>query len=166
MNIAFKLHKIHENHTRNANTIHTYIEPTLGEIAYMKTQEAMMANSTSQVKEANFLNNRGYVFRPNNNLLTHYRPRLRNHENLSYGNQEIVPHVPHHLSVSNTPPGFQGQGASSSNYQGQRRPSFFEENILYLLNDMKKNNDNRITNLETTQENMGAFLKNLETKVG
>ena len=36
--------------------------PTLGEIASMKTQKAMLANSTSQVQEANYLNNRGYVF--------------------------------------------------------------------------------------------------------
>ena len=126
MNIAFKLHKIHENHTSNANTIHTYIEPTLGEIAYMKTQEAMMANSTSQVKEANFLNNRGYVFRPNNNLPTHYRPRLRNHENLSYGNQEIVPHVPHHLSVSNTPPGFQGKELRAPIIKGKEDHHFLK----------------------------------------
>ena len=34
-------------------------ELTLGEIAYMKTQEAMLANATSQVEEANYLNNRG-----------------------------------------------------------------------------------------------------------
>ena len=51
-------------------------EPTLGEIAYMKTQEANLANATSQVEEANYLNNRGYVFRPNNNLPMHYHPGL------------------------------------------------------------------------------------------
>ena len=83
----------------------------------MKTQEAMLANATSQVEEANFLNNRGYVFRPNKYFPTHYHPRLQNNENLSYGNQAIVPHVPHQLSVSNPPPDFQGQGASGSNYQ-------------------------------------------------
>ena len=64
------------------------------------------------------------------------------------------------------PPGFQGQGASNSNNQGQRRPPFFEENVLYLLNDMKKNNDSRIVNLETTQTNMGASLKIIETQMG
>ena len=37
-------------------------EPTLGEIEYMKTQEDMMENSTSQAEEVNFVNNRGYVF--------------------------------------------------------------------------------------------------------
>ena len=125
-------------------------EPTSRKLASTKIQEAMLENSTSQVEEANYLNNRGYVFQPNNNLPMHYHPGLQNDENLSYGNQAIVPHVPHQLSVSNASPDFQGQGALSSNNQGQRRPSFFEVNILYLLNDMKKNNDSRIDNLETT----------------
>ena len=57
-------------------------EPTLGEIACMKNQEAMLANATSQVEEMNYLNNRGYVFQPNNNLPMHYHPGLLNHENL------------------------------------------------------------------------------------
>ena len=118
------------------------------------------------MEEANYLNSRGYVFRPNDNLLTHYHPRLQNHENLSYSNQEIVPHVPHRLSVSNPPSSFQGQGALSSKNQGRRRPSFFEENNLYLLNYMKKRNDSQITSLEMTQANMGASLKNLETQIG
>ena len=78
----------------------------------------MLVNSISQVEEANYLNNRGYVFRPSNNFPNHYHPGLWNHENLSYGSQEIVPHVSHRLSVSNAPPGFQGQGASSSNKKG------------------------------------------------
>ena len=64
------------------------------------------------------------------------------------------------------PHGFQGQGASSSNYQRQRRQSGFEESVLHLLNDMKKNNDNKIANLEKNQVNMGASLNNLETQVG
>ena len=36
-------------------------EPTIGDIAYMKAQEAIMGNSTSHVKEANFVKNK-YVF--------------------------------------------------------------------------------------------------------
>ena len=39
-----------------------------------------------QVEEAQYLNaNRSYTFKPNLNLLTHYTPTLRNHENFSYG---------------------------------------------------------------------------------
>ena len=41
-----------------------------------------------------------------------------------------------------------------------------EESVLHLFNDMKKNNDNLIANLEMNQENMGASLKNLKTQVG
>ena len=63
------------------------------------------------------------------------------------------------------PPSFQGQGASSSNYQGKRRQPCFEESVLHLLNDMKKNNENQIANLETNQANMGASLKNMEAQV-
>ena len=42
----------------------TLREPTMGEIAYMKAQEIIMENSTSQVEEANFVNNGAYVFQP------------------------------------------------------------------------------------------------------
>ena len=39
-----------------------------------------------QVEEAQYPNaNRGYTFKPNPNLPTHYTPALRNHENFSYG---------------------------------------------------------------------------------
>ena len=39
-----------------------------------------------QVNEVQYLNgNISYNFKPNNNLLTHYTPTLRNRENLSYG---------------------------------------------------------------------------------
>ena len=39
-----------------------------------------------QVEEANYLNGqRSNHFKPNPNLLTHYTPALRGHENFSYG---------------------------------------------------------------------------------
>ena len=56
-------------------------------------------------------------------------------------------------------PSFQGQGASSSNYQGQRRQSGFEESVLPLLNDMKKNNDNKIANLEKKSSEYGCIFE-------
>ena len=87
----------------------------------MQAQGALMANPPLQIKDANYVNNRSYTFRPNNNLPLHYHPRLRNHENFSYSNQDIVPHEPHWLSNTTTPPGFQNQGASSSNCQGNTR---------------------------------------------
>ena len=117
-------------------------EPTIGEIAYMQAQGALMANPLLQIEDANYVNNRSYIFRPNNNLPSHYHSRLRNHENFSYSNQAIVPHEPHQLSNTMAPPGFQRQGASSSSYQGNTRQSGFNE-LFLVINDMKKSIDTR-----------------------
>ena len=49
-------------------------------------EEGLAHEGPYQVEEARFLNaNRSYNFKPNLNLLTHYTPALRNHENFSYG---------------------------------------------------------------------------------
>ena len=69
-------------------------ESTLGEIAYMQTRNALMENTPHPIEDAKFMNNRSYTFRPNNNLPSYYHSGLRNHENLSYENQEIVLHEP------------------------------------------------------------------------
>ena len=53
-------------------------EPTIGEIAYMQAQSALMANPPLQIEDANYVNNISYTFRPNNNLPSHYHPGLRN----------------------------------------------------------------------------------------
>ena len=84
-------------------------ELTLEEIAYMQTQNALIVNTSLQIENANYVNNRSYTFRPNNNFPTHYQSGLRNHENLSYENQVIVPHEPHQLSNTVAPPSFQSQ---------------------------------------------------------
>ena len=91
-------------------------EPTLREIAYMQAQGALMANTPLHIEDENYVNNRSYTFRPNNNLPSPYHFGLRNHENLLCGNQTIVPHEPHQLSTTMEPLGFQNQGASSSNF--------------------------------------------------
>ena len=57
--------------------------PTLGEIAYMQSQNAFVANPSLQIEDTNYVNNRSYTFRPNNNLPTRYHAWLRNHENFS-----------------------------------------------------------------------------------
>ena len=75
-------------------------EPTLGEIAYIQAQSALMENTPLQIEDANYVNNRSYTFFPNNNLPSHYHSGLRNHENLSYENQAIVPYDPHQLTTS------------------------------------------------------------------
>ena len=81
-------------------------EPTIREIVYMQAQGALMANPPLQIEDVNYVNNISYTFRPNNNLLSHYHPRLRNHENFSYNNQAIVPHKPHQLNNTMAPLGF------------------------------------------------------------
>ena len=60
-------------------------------------------------------------------------------------------------------PRFQGQGTSSSNYQGQRKQPSFEESLFNLLNDIKKGKDSRLSNLETNKAKMSVSLKSLET---
>ena len=48
--------------------------------------EGLAHEGPYQVEEAQFVNgNRSYNFKPNLNLLTHYTPALRKHENFSYG---------------------------------------------------------------------------------
>ena len=136
-------------------------EQTIREIACMQAQGALMANPPLQNEDANYLNNRSYTFRSNNNLPSHYHPRLRNHENFTYSNQAIVPHEPHQLSNTTTPSGFQNQGASSSYYQGNTRQLGFNE-LLLLINDMKKSTNTIITQIETGQAMMGNVMKSME----
>ena len=48
--------------------------------------EGLAHEGPYQVEEAQFVNgNISYNFKSNLNLLTHYTPALRNHENFSYG---------------------------------------------------------------------------------
>ena len=121
-----------------------------------------MANPPLQIEDANYVNNRNYAFCPNNNLPSHHHPGLRNYENFSYNNQAIVPHEPHQLSTTMAPPGFQNQGASSSNYQGNTRQSGFNE-LLLVINDVKKTIDTRITQLENGKVVMANLMKNMES---
>ena len=127
----------------------------------MQAQGALMGNPPLQIKDENYVNNRSYTFRPNKNLPSHYHLRLRNHENFSYNNQAIVPHELYQLSNTMTPPGFYNQGASSSNYQGNTRQLGFNE-LMLIINDMKKSTDTRITQLENGQVVMGNVMKSME----
>ena len=59
------------------------------------------------------------------------------------------------------PPGFQNQGASSSNHQGNaRQPSFNQ--LLLAINDMKISNDTRVTELKNSKINMAMIMNNME----
>ena len=51
-----------------------------------RSVEGLTEEDPYQVEEAKYMNEqRSYHFKPNPNLLTHYNPALRNHENFSYG---------------------------------------------------------------------------------
>ena len=56
------------------------------------------------------------------------------------------------------PPGFQNQGVSSSNFLGNTRQLGFNE-LLLVINEMKKSIDTRITQLENGQAMMGNVMK-------
>ena len=58
-------------------------------------------------------------------------------------------------------PSFQNHGASSFNYQGNARQPDFHE-LLLVINDMKKSNDTRITQLENDQAHISSSMKNME----
>ena len=54
------------------------------------------------------------------------------------------------------------------NYQGQKRQPSFEESVITLLNDMKRNHDDqgsKIVNLKKEQVNIKASLKTLENQM-
>ena len=95
-----------------------------------------------QVEEANYLNEqRSYHFKPNPNLLTHYTPTLRSHENFSYGGG--ASQGPRHgqgYQQGYYPPRFQHQqqqGDNINEYQGQKRTQSFEEQMLQFMRDNK-----------------------------
>ena len=67
---------------------HSYNEVAVVEGVGQKCaiDEGLAHEGPYQVEEAQFVNgNKSYNFKPNNNLLTHYTPALRNHENFFYG---------------------------------------------------------------------------------
>ena len=68
---------------------------------------------------------------------------------------------PHHLSTTMAPPGFQNQGALSSNYLGNTRQVGVNE-LLLVMNKMKTSNESRLTQLENNQIAFGMHIKSLE----
>ena len=72
------------------------------------TDEGLAHEGPYQVEEAQFVNgNRSYSFKLNNNLLTHYTPTLRNHENFSYGGgMQQCPRQIHNFQQNYAPTGF------------------------------------------------------------
>ena len=133
--------------------------PTLGPMVAIQAQ-ASTSQQTFDFEEVRYLNqNESHFFQLNNNVPRYYHPGWTTYEDFSYGN-----------------PSFQGQGASSFNYQGQTKQSSFKENILALLNETIKSKDlqkdgpsnleAKFTNFESNQTHMGASMKNLENQIG
>ena len=112
------------------------------------------------VEEANYLNEqRAYHFKPNPNLLTHYTPALRNHENFSYGGG--AQHVPRHgknFQQGYAPPRFQQQqqGEGRNEYQSKKRTQTFEDQMLQFMGENKKLlnfHEQRFLELEASKTN-------------
>ena len=84
-----------------------------------------------KVDEVQYINGYGsYNFKPNNNLPTHYKPALRNHENLSYGGRmKQGPRPVQNYHQNYAPIGFQGQSQriQRANNQGHKRSQSFED---------------------------------------
>ena len=133
-------------------------------------------------EEVKYMNEqRGYHFKPNPNLSTHYNPAQRNHENFPYGGGALQgPRQGQHPQHGYPqPPRFQQQhqgGEGRNEYQGQRRTQPFEEQMLQFMGDNKRLlqfHEHKLSDLEAFksdthmfQKNSSASLKNLETQVG
>ena len=109
------------------------------------------------------------MFQPNNNLPLHYNPGLRNHESFSYGNQGNFQHALQNSSSQYTPPEFHGHGAPSTNFQGHKRSTSFEDTVISLLIDSKKRSDTQdcmLSKVESHVTNPTTSIKNMETQLG
>ena len=146
----------------------------------VRNAEGLSEEGSYTVEEANYLNeHRGYHFKPNPNLPTHYTLALRNHENFSYGGG--AQHVPRHgqnFQQGYAPPRFQQlqQGEGRIEYQGQKRAQTFEDQMLQFKGENKKLlnfHEQKFAELEASNTNSQIFqkttnatLKNLETQIG
>ena len=66
--------------------MHTAHEVGEVEERIRRSDEGLVGEEPYQVEDTKYMNEqRSYHFKPNPNLLTHYTPALRNHENFSYG---------------------------------------------------------------------------------
>ena len=86
--IEAKLDALMNKLGNNERRMHTALEVGIIDEGEKRksVDEGLTHEGPYQVEEAQYLNaNRGYTFKPNLNLPTHYTPALRNHENFSYG---------------------------------------------------------------------------------
>ena len=101
----------------------------------IQSQPEQVQHSEEQfgVEDVQFVGNRNYQFRPNNNLPAHYHPGLRNHENFSYSNPRNT--------LSAPPPSFQGQSSSNYNTLVENRAPNLEDNINAFVSESRKRMD-------------------------
>ncbi|XP_073313454.1 uncharacterized protein [Primulina huaijiensis] len=118
-----------------------------GESAPVVVEESHFLEEVQYINNKNFGGYRGYRGNPPPNT---YHPRLRNHENFSYANNQ---------NVLNPPPGF-----NTSN--GEGKPSFEDLVGTFVAESGKRmaRTESKIDNLETHMANIGASLKILESQ--
>ena len=69
----------------NEKRMHTGHEVRAMEERSRRSVEGLVNEEPYQVEETKYMNKqRSYHFKPNPNLPKHYKPTLRNHENISY----------------------------------------------------------------------------------
>ena len=84
--IEAKLDAVMNKLGNNERRMHTEHEVEAVEERIRRSAEELVGEELYQVEETKYMNEqRSYHFKPNPNLLTHYIPALRNHENFSYG---------------------------------------------------------------------------------
>ena len=77
------MNKVSKQEIRN---LYTHLMGTVEDEQRVLNDEGLANDGHYHMEEVQFFNgNRSYNFEPNTNLLTHYTPDLRNHENFSYG---------------------------------------------------------------------------------
>ncbi|XP_022893883.1 uncharacterized protein LOC111408348 [Olea europaea var. sylvestris] len=108
-------------------------------------QETEVAN-----EQAQYVNSRNYNQRGSYQA-NHYHPALRNHENLSYGNNR---------NTLQPPPGFNTQNSDGKPPLEDILGTFISETRSRFNKD-----ESRLDNIETHVSNMGATMKNLEVQI-
>ena len=162
----------------NERRIHTAHEVGVVEERIMRSAKGLVGEEPYQVEETKYMNKeRSYHFKPNPNLLTHYTPALRNHENFSYGGgaqQGPIPGQNYQQAYAQLR--FQEQQQQRDNrgdYQGQKRTQSFEDHMFHFMSENKRilnMREKRFSELENFQANTIVFqtntkasLRNLET---
>ncbi|XP_022868533.1 uncharacterized protein LOC111388104 [Olea europaea var. sylvestris] len=108
-------------------------------------QETEVAN-----EQAQYVNRRNYNQRESYQA-NHYHPGLRNHENLSYGNNR---------NTLQPPSGFNTQNSDGKLPLEDILGTFISETRSRFNKD-----ESRLDNIETHVSNMGATMKNLEVQI-